>query len=213
MIIAIDGTLASGKGTIARAVAAMFGLPYMDTGKLYRAAALAALRTDVSLADTDALVAIAKSLDPGAFDDHDLRSAEIGQAASKIAAVGEVRTALLDHQRAFASQPGGAVLDGRDIGTVICPEADVKLWIDADISERARRRAAELNARGNPITAEEMTTELIERDTRDKSRATAPMKMADDAVLIDTTDLSIDAAVDKARAVIKAAQTAGNRSF
>ena len=124
-----------------------------------------------------------------------------------------MRAALLNLQRRFAHQPGGAVLDGRDIGTVICPDAHVKLWIDAAVEERAKRRTNELNALGNPITVTQMTAELIERDTRDKSRTTAPMKMAEDAVLIDTTDLSIDAAVDKARAVINAAQNAGNSSF
>lgn len=213
MIIAIDGTLASGKGTIARAVAAAFDLPYMDTGRLYRATGISAVQAGISLEDTDALAALAAALKPDDFKDHVLRTAEAGQAASKVAAIGPVRAALLKLQRDFAGQPGGAVLDGRDIGTVICPQADVKLWIDADVAERARRRTSELNAQGNPITHAQMTAQLVERDTRDMSRADAPMKMADDAVLIDTTDLSIDAAVDKACAVIKATQNAGKRSF
>jgi len=213
MIIAIDGTLASGKGTIARAVAAAFGLPYMDTGRLYRMTGVGALRAGLAFDDETGLAKLAASLAPNDFDEAALRTAEAGQAASKVAAIPKVRAALLELQRAFAHQDGGAVLDGRDIGTVICPDADVKLWIDADVAERARRRTKELNALGNPITHAQMTAELIERDTRDTSRKTAPMKMADDAVLIDTTDLSIDAAVDKACAVIKAAQNAGNRSF
>lgn len=213
MIIAIDGTLASGKGTIARAVASTFALPYMDTGRLYRATGIGALKAGIALDDGPRLATLAETLKPDAFDEHELRTAQAGQAASKVAAIPEVRAALLNLQRRFAQQAGGAVLDGRDIGTVICPDADVKLWIDADVAERARRRTKELNGLGNPITANQMTAELIERDTRDKSRATAPMKMAPDAVLIDTTDLSIEAAVDKACAVVKAAQNAGNRSF
>jgi len=213
MIIAIDGTLASGKGTIARAVAAALGVAYMDTGRLYRATGVGALRAGLDFDDHDGLAALAGTLNLADFEEADLRTGEAGQAASKVAAVPAVRAALLELQRRFAAQPGGAVLDGRDIGTVICPEADVKLWIDARVEERARRRTKELNALGNPITMEEMTAELIERDTRDKSRATAPMKMAENAVLIDTTDLSIDAAVDKALAIVKAAQNAGNRSF
>lgn len=213
MIIAIDGTLASGKGTIARAVAAAFGLPYMDTGRLYRATGIAALKAGIDFTDHAKLADLAAALDLNTYREHELRTGEAGQAASKVAAIPGVRAALFSLQRRFAAQPGGAVLDGRDIGTVICPDADVKLWIDADTTERARRRTLELNAMGNPITQGEMTAELIERDTRDTARKTAPMKMAQDAVLIDTTDLSIEAAVDKAIAVIKAAQSAGNRSF
>ena len=213
MIIAIDGTLASGKGTIARAVAGAFDLPYMDTGRLYRVTGLVAIRAGTSFDDADSLAELANQLDLEAFDEHELRTAEAGQAASKVAAIPEVRAALLQLQRQFANQDGGAVLDGRDIGTVICPNADVKLWIDADVAERARRRTKELNAQGSQITVEEMTAELIERDTRDQSRTSAPMKKADDAVLIDTTDLSIDAAVDKAVAVVKASQNAGKDSF
>ena len=213
MIIAIDGTLASGKGTIARTVAVRFGLAYMDTGRLYRATGVAALKAGTALDDAKALAALAASLDLDAFDEHELRTAEAGQAASKVAALPEVRAALLKLQRDFATQPGGAVLDGRDIGTVICPDADVKLWIDADMAERARRRAKELTEAGTPILTEDMLAELRERDTRDKSRKTAPMQMASDAVLIDTTDLGIDAAVDKACTVIEAEMATRNRSL
>ncbi|MEO1476295.1 MAG: (d)CMP kinase [Pseudomonadota bacterium] len=204
-VIAIDGTLASGKGTIARRISAELGLPHLDTGALYRATALAAMRAELDLEDETAIANVAASLVPSDFDDRDLRTAGVGQAASKVAALPAVRAALLDLQRSFASQPSGAVLDGRDIGTVICPEADVKLWIDADIAERARRRRMELEASGQSISQAEMIAHLEERDARDRSRETAPMQKAEDAVLIDTTDLDIDAAVDKARAVIEAA--------
>ncbi|MEM9899219.1 MAG: (d)CMP kinase, partial [Pseudomonadota bacterium] len=140
MIIAIDGTLASGKGTIARRLSAEFGLPHMDTGQLYRLTGLIALSAETDFEDTQALVDIAESLNFSGYCDDDLRTAEVGQAASKVAAVPEVRAALLNLQRRFARQPGGAVLDGRDIGTVVCPEADVKLWVDASVEARATRR-------------------------------------------------------------------------
>ncbi|MEO9971985.1 MAG: (d)CMP kinase [Hyphomonadaceae bacterium] len=204
MIVAIDGTLASGKGTIARQVARKYGLAHMDTGRLYRATGVAALRSDTALTDAKALAGLAETLDLDQFDEADLRTAEAGQAASKVAAIPEVRAALVALQRSFANREGGAVLDGRDIGTVICPDADIKLWIDANIAERARRRAAELAAAGKPISQEDMLAELQERDNRDRTRASAPMQMAKEAVLIDTTDLGIDAAVEKAFAAIDA---------
>ena len=204
MIVAIDGTLASGKGTIARQVARKYGLAHMDTGRLYRATGVAALQSDTPLTDADALAHLAETLDLDQFDEADLRTAEAGQAASKVAAIPEVRAALVTLQRSFAHREGGAVLDGRDIGTVICPDADIKLWIDANITERARRRAAELAAAGKPISQADMLAELQERDNRDRTRASAPMQMAKDAVLIDTTDLGIDAAVEKAFAAIDA---------
>ena len=205
MIIAIDGTLASGKGTIARQIARHFALPYMDTGRLYRATGVAALSRGVDLEDADALAEVAATLNPDDFDEADLRTAEAGQAASKVAAVTQVRAALLELQRRFAHQPSGAVLDGRDIGTVVCPEADVKIWVDAAVEERARRRWKELNAAGDPITLAEMTAQLRERDERDRTRADAPMVASSDSVLIDTTELTIDAAVDKARVAVEAA--------
>lgn len=211
MIIAIDGTLASGKGTIARRLAAIFGLPHLDTGSLYRATGLAAERARVSLDDEAAVAALASILDLSTFDDRDLRSGQAGKAASRVAVLPAVRAALLDYQRQFAEQPGGAILDGRDIGTVICPDADVKLWIDADVAERARRRREELLKAGETISEAEMVADLKARDQRDRNRAAAPMKKADDAVLIDTTDLCIDAAVEKARAVIEAAQAGIDR--
>ncbi len=204
MIIAIDGTLASGKGTIARRLSRWYGMAYMDTGQLYRATGVVALKRGVDFNDPAALAQVALSLDLNDYSDDELRTAEAGQAASKVAVVPEVRAALLDKQRAFARQAGGAVLDGRDIGTVVCPTAEVKLWVDADVTVRATRRWKELTAKGDTLTLDQMIAQLRERDTRDKSRADAPMIAAADAVLIDTTHLSIDAAVDKARDAVEA---------
>jgi cytidylate kinase len=205
MIIAIDGTLASGKGSIARRIASWYGIPHMDTGRLYRATGIAAVKAGLEFEDEAGIARLAETLDLNDFNEADLRTAAAGQAASKVAAQAQVRAALLELQRAFANQPGGAILDGRDIGTIVCPEAEVKLWIDASPEERAKRRCLELEAAGNPISLTEMTRQLIERDERDRSREDAPMIAATDAVLIDTTDMSIDAAVDMARAVIDAA--------
>jgi cytidylate kinase len=204
MIIAIDGTLASGKGTIARRLAGWYGLAYLDTGRLYRAAGFTALKRGANFDDPDALGEIAASLDLNDFSEDDLRTGEAGQAASRVAAIPQVRAALLEFQRAFARQVGGAVLDGRDIGTVVCPDADVKLWVDAAIETRAERRWKELQAMGEKLTLEEMIAQLKERDTRDRTRKDAPMQAAADAVLIDTTHLTIDAAVDKAREAVDA---------
>lgn len=203
MIIAIDGTLASGKGTLAKRLAAYFDLPHMDTGALYRRTGVACLAQGVDLEDADACAAIAARLNDFEFVEADLRTAEAGQAASKVAALTPVREALFTLQRDFALQPGGAVLDGRDIGTVVCPEADVKFWVDASVEERARRRCAELEAAGRPISLEDMIAELKERDERDKSRATAPMKAADDAIVIDTTQSGPDEVMATALAVIR----------
>lgn len=204
MIIAIDGTLASGKGTIARRLSGWFGLPYMDTGQLYRATGVSALNQGIDFDDPDALAEVARTLDLNDFLEDALRTAEAGQAASKVAAVPAVRAALLDLQRAFAHQAKGAVLDGRDIGTVVCPDADVKLWVDASVETRATRRWKELTAKGETLSLEDMIAQLRERDERDRDRADAPMVAAADSVLIDTTHLTIDAAVDKARAAVEA---------
>ncbi len=204
MIIAIDGTLASGKGTIAKRLAAHFALPHMDTGRLYRATGVAALKAGVDLDDEDAVATLAASLDLDHYTERELRTAEAGVAASRVAVLPKVRAALLQLQKDFAHQPAGAVLDGRDIGTVVCPDADVKLWVDAEVDIRARRRHRELAAAGATITIDELTQQLRERDARDSSRKDAPMKAAADAILIDTTDLTIDAAVDKARAAVEA---------
>ncbi len=203
MIIAVDGTMASGKGTIATRLAAWYGLPHMDTGRLYRATGIAALKAGADFDDIDALAKIARSLDLNDFLEAELRTAEAGQAASKVAAIAEVRAALLELQRDFAHRDGGAILDGRDIGTVVCPKADVKLWIDAAIETRALRRWKELSSKGSELSLDDMIAHLKERDARDRSRDDAPMVAAADAVLIDTTDLTIDAAVDKARSVVE----------
>ncbi|MEO1324336.1 MAG: (d)CMP kinase [Pseudomonadota bacterium] len=204
MIIAIDGTLASGKGTIAKRLSGWYGLPHMDTGRLYRATGVSALTKDVDFSDVAALAKVARGLDLNDFSEEELRSGDAGQAASKVASVPEVRAALLELQRAFAHQPKGAILDGRDIGTVVCPDADVKLWVDADVEIRAERRWKELTQKGETLSLGEMIAQLKERDERDRNRKDAPMVAAADSVLIDTSDLTIDAAVDKARAAVDA---------
>jgi len=209
MIIAIDGTTASGKGTIAKRLSGYFGLPHMDTGRLYRAVAVAALKQGVALDAAGPLADLARTLDLSDFIEHELRSAEAGKAASVVAAVPSVRQALFELQRAFATQAGGALLDGRDIGTVIAPDADVKLWVDADVNQRAARRWKELAAQGGTIGLETVVEQLKIRDARDQGRADAPAAMAADAILIDTTDLTIDAAVEKALAAVEAALARG----
>ena len=212
MIIAIDGTTASGKGTIAKRLASFYCLPHMDTGRLYRATAVAAMKKHVPLDDEARLAAIAASLDLDDFDEADLRTAEAGKGASVVSALPAVRKALFELQRAFATQAGGALLDGRDIGTVIAPDADVKLWVDADVVQRAVRRWKELIGFGDQVTLEEVVEQLRERDARDQGRRDAPAKMAADAVLIDTTDLTIEAAVEKALAAVEAVLARGNRA-
>nr|WP_170538016.1 (d)CMP kinase [Ruegeria arenilitoris] len=194
--VAIDGPAAAGKGTISKAVAAHFELAHLDTGLLYRAVGR---RT---LDGTDPVEA-ARSLTAEELEQGDLRTAEIAQAASKVAVIPEVRAALVDFQRSFARRAGGAVLDGRDIGTVICPEAEVKLFVTASPEVRAERRYLELADKGAEITRAQVLADVRERDARDAERSTAPMKPADDAVILDTSDLSIEAALEKAIAVIQ----------
>lgn len=203
-IIAIDGTFASGKGTLGRAVAKHFGFAYLDTGKLYRASAMEALAAGVPLSDAEACAQIAAGLSLGTLDDPQLKSGDIGAAASKIAVHPPVRAALLKVQRDFAAKEGGAVLDGRDIGTVICPDADVKLYVDADPKERARRRYLELTGYGEDTSEAKVLAQLKERDARDSSRETAPLKAADDAHLLDTTHLDAKGAAKAAIAIINA---------
>ncbi|MEQ9694724.1 (d)CMP kinase [Shimia sp. SDUM112013] len=195
--IAIDGPAAAGKGTISKAVAAHFGFAHLDTGLLYRAVGA---RT---LDGTDA-VAAARALQAGDIEAENLRTAEVAQAASKVAVIPEVRAALVDFQRAFARRAGGAVLDGRDIGTVICPEAEAKLFVTASAEVRAERRFLELEAKGAEVTRAQVLADVKERDARDMDRSEAPLKPAGDAVLIDTSALSIDEAVAKAIATIEA---------
>lgn len=206
MIIAVDGPLASGKGTIARALAARFTLPYLDTGSLYRATAVAVLDAGADPQDEAAAAEAARAIDPAAIDENRIRTAEAGAAASKVAALPAVRQALFDLQRRFAQQPGGAILDGRDIGTVICPDADVKLFVTASAETRARRRWSELQAKGSPITFTDMLAQTHERDARDAARSDAPMQAAADASLLDTTSLSIDAAIAAAIRLVEKSQ-------
>lgn len=198
MIIAVDGPAASGKGSVAMRLAAHFTLPYLDTGLLYRAVGLGVAQAGLDPSDAPEVARFAGTLDFDALDEDALRTAEAGVMASRISGHAQVRQLLLSRQRAFADQPGGAVLDGRDIGTVICPHADAKLFITADVAERGRRRAAQLRERGEDVTDAEMTADLAERDRRDTERATAPMKPADDAHCLDTTRLDRDEAYHSA---------------
>lgn len=209
MIIAIDGTTASGKGTIAKRLAAHYGLPHMDTGRLYRAVAVAAMKQDLPLDAAGPLADIARMLDLDDFSEQELRSAEAGKAASVVAAIPSVRQALFELQRAFATREGGALLDGRDIGTVIAPDADVKLWVDASVEQRGGRRWRELVSNGEDVTLDQVIDQLKIRDARDQGRTDAPAAIADDAILIDTTDLTIDAAVERAMAAVEAALAKG----
>ncbi len=193
MIIAIDGPAASGKGTLAKRLAVHFGLPHLDTGLLYRAVARSLLDRGKGLDDEDAAARAAASLDPRKLDDPRLRGAEMGDAASVISAYQPVRDALLDFQRQFAAQTAGAVLDGRDIGTVVCPLADVKLFVTAAPEERARRRHLELLARNEVTEFTAILDDIRRRDERDAKRANAPLAAAEDALVLDTTDLDADA--------------------
>ena len=195
--VAIDGPAAAGKGTISKAAAAHFGFAHLDTGLLYRAVGRRTLR------GVDPVNA-AQTLTAEDLDQDDLRTAEIAQAASKVAVIPDVRAALVDFQRAFARRAGGAVLDGRDIGTVICPHAEVKLFVTASAEVRAERRFLELQAKGADVTRDQVLADVKERDARDAERSTAPMKPAEDAVMLDTTDLSIEAALNQALAAINA---------
>ncbi len=208
MIIAIDGTTSSGKGTLAKRLAKHYGLPHLDTGLLYRAVAKAALTKGIDFSDERACVLLAEHIDLAEFDERELRGAGVGAAASVVASLGAVRKALFEKQRTFAKQKGGAVLDGRDIGTVISPEADVKLWVDASVEERSRRRFLELSGLGEDVTQESVLAQLKELDARDSSRKDAPMKPADDAVWIDTTNLDVEAMVERALQIVEARKKA-----
>ena len=207
MIVAIDGPAASGKGTLARRLAERLGLPHLDTGLLYRATARTLMEHGQNLADVRAAVAAARGLSLTDFDAKMLRGRDMGEAASIVAAIPEVRQALIDLQRDFATRPGGAVLDGRDIGTVICPQAQVKIFVTATPETRATRRALELKGQGETVDYLAILEEIRRRDARDASRATAPLRAATDAVELDTTDLDIEAAFDRALAIVQA-QTA-----
>lgn len=207
LIIAVDGPAASGKGTIAARLAETYGLPHLDTGLLYRAVGVGVLDAGGSLDDAAAAEAVALKLDAGDLIDTDrLTSGEAGEAASRIAGYPGVRAALLAFQKAFAAQPGGAVLDGRDIGTVIAPDAPAKLFITATPEVRATRRWKQLTARGQDIAFDAMLADIVKRDERDAGRGAAPMVQAEDAVLLDTTDMGIEAAFDAARRIVEAAR-------
>ena len=203
MIIAIDGPAASGKGTIARRLAAHYRLPHLDTGLLYRATAASLLQADKDLGDVAAAVAAARGLGLMDFDEDVLRGAGMGEAASVVAAMPEVRAALIQAQRDFARRPQGAVLDGRDIGTVICPNADVKIFVTASPAARAQRRALELMRRGEKIDYASVLADIARRDARDAERADAPMRAAGDAITLDTTRLDIDASLARAIAIVE----------
>ena len=202
MIIAIDGPAASGKGTLARRLAAHYGLPHLDTGLLYRATAASLMQADRDLHDVQAAVAAARGLALTDFDEARLRGPEMGDAASIVAAIPEVRAALVQAQRDFAARPGGAVLDGRDIGTVICRDADVKIFVTATPAARAQRRALELAQRGQRIDYATILAEIVKRDARDAERKEAPMRAAPDAAHLDTTSLSIDDAFAEAARIV-----------
>jgi cytidylate kinase len=211
MIIAIDGTTSSGKGTLAKRLAKHYGLPHLDTGLLYRAVAKAALNAGVDLKDEGACARLAAGVELDAFDELELRSSGVGAAASVVASLPAVRRALFELQRNFAQREGGALLDGRDIGTVIAPDADVKLWVDAAVEARARRRFLELSGMGEKVTEAGVHEQLKERDARDAARTDAPMKPADDAVWIDTTRMRPDECLAKAIEVVEARKADGTK--
>ena len=202
LTIAVDGPAASGKGTIGRALAERFGLGYLDTGLLYRAVGRRML-------DGEAPVAAARALCAADLEAEGLRGPEAAEAASRVAAIPEVRAALVDFQRAFAAREGGAVLDGRDIGTVICPDAPVKLYVTATAEARAARRFKELAGQGHATSFEDVLADIRARDARDAGRADAPMRAAEDAVRIDTTELDVAAAIARAVAEVAARQPGG----
>ncbi|MEC7029581.1 MAG: (d)CMP kinase [Pseudomonadota bacterium] len=209
-VIAVDGTAASGKGTLAKRLAKELGFAYLDTGKLYRYVGARLLARGIDPQDEAEAIAVAQGLNatlkPEDLQDPALGSDENGQAASKVAALTGVRTALLDYQKNFAKTPpggaSGAILDGRDIGTVICPDADLKLYIDANLEIRAQRRFKELQSKGISVTYDAVLADMLERDKRDSSRATAPMKPADDAIVLDTSTMSADDVFDKVRSAV-----------
>jgi cytidylate kinase len=204
MIIAIDGPAASGKGTLAKRLAQHYGLRHLDTGVIYRAVAKALLDAGIELTDEARAAAAAMELDPEKFGDPALKSQKVGDAASVVSAFPKVREALVNFQRAFAADPPGAVLDGRDIGTVICPDADVKIFVIADPKVRAHRRTLEAKSRGEDADEAVILADILKRDERDQNRATAPLKAAPDAHLLDNSHLDIESGVRAAIDIIEA---------
>jgi CMP/dCMP kinase len=211
MIIAIDGPAASGKGTLGKRLAAHYGLRHLDTGLIYRAVAKALLDAGRSPENRARAVAAAEALDPSRFDEAALKSQAVGEAASLVSAVPEVRKAVLAFQRNFGRTSPGAVLDGRDIGTVVFPDADVKIFVTATAEVRARRRAVELREAGNRIDEAEVLADIQRRDERDTKRAVAPLKAAPEAHLLDTTHLDIDAAFRAAIDIVEAVRAGRKR--
>ncbi len=203
MIIAVDGPAASGKGTLARRLAAELGLAYLDTGKIYRAVGFRVLSDGGNPADPETALAAARALDASVLSDPALAGDDAAEAASKVAAIPAVRDALMAFQRDFATRPPGAVLDGRDIGTVVCPDADVKLFVTADVETRAERRHKELLDRGEASIYARVLQALADRDSRDRSRSTAPMKAANDAIIVDTTTMDADEAFNTAINIVR----------
>ena len=202
LVIAVDGPAAAGKGTLARRLAAHYGLRHLDTGALYRAAALRLLRAGGDPAQESAAAEAARKITAADLDDPALREEDVGQAASIVATHGAVREALLDYQRSFAAAPPGAVLDGRDIGTVVCPEAQVKFYLEATAEVRAERRLCELRSRGVESIESSVLEEIIARDVRDSRRSAAPLKPAADASRIDTTALGPDEVFEQAVEIV-----------
>lgn len=202
-VVAIDGPAAAGKGTLAKALADVLGLRYLDTGLLYRAIGKLMEQRGFDLDDGEIAGEFARHLDPADLERDDLRGREAGELASRVAVHPQVRTALVDFQRAFAATPPGAVLDGRDIGTVICPDAQVKIFVTASPEVRARRRTDELAAKGRDVDFARILEETRERDERDSTRSVAPLKPADDAVVLDTSRLDRNAALAEALAIIE----------
>ena len=192
MIIAVDGPSAAGKGTLARGIAKTLGYHFLDTGSLYRMVGFAMLQAGKAGSDVSAATILAKGLDPASINDADLRSEEVAAMASEVAVIPEVRQALLEFQRNFARQQPGAVLDGRDIGTVVCPDADLKFFVTAATDIRARRRYEELKSLGKKADYKDVLEDVMARDERDANRTTAPTRMADDAIEIDTSELEAD---------------------
>jgi cytidylate kinase len=212
MIIAIDGPAASGKGTLGKRLAKHYGYRHLDTGVIYRAVAKALLDAGADLTDEMLAVSAALELDPEKFGNPALKTQAVGDAASVVSAIPGVRQVLLNFQRRFAEDPPGAVLDGRDIGTIICPHADVKIFVVADAKVRARRRTLEARARGEDADEAAVLADILKRDERDQNRPTAPLRRAEDAHVLDNSDLDIEAGVRAAIAIVDAVRAAQSAS-
>jgi CMP/dCMP kinase len=211
MIIAIDGPAASGKGTLAKRLAAHYGYRHLDTGVIYRAVAYALLTSGLDLNDEAQAARVAMTIDPETFEDSALKSQAVGSAASVVSALPKVREALVDFQRRFAASPPGAVLDGRDIGTVICPDAEVKIYVVADPRVRAQRRTLEARGRGEPADEAAVLADILARDERDQNRSVAPLKQASDAYLLDNSHLDIEGGVRAAIDIVEAVRAGRQR--